>query len=47
MRTDINRKKIDLQIGRHHFALFRGTLDGLPLDVLGDRYLETGDRISP
>ena len=45
MRTDINRKKIDLQIGRHHFALFRGTLDGLPLDVLGDRYLETGDEL--
>ncbi len=30
------------QIGRHHFALFRGQLDGLPLATLGDRYLETG-----
>jgi site-specific recombinase XerD len=30
------------QIGRHHFALFRGQLDGLPLAALGDRYLETG-----
>jgi site-specific recombinase XerD len=29
-------------LGRHHLAFFRGTLDGLPLDRLGDLYLETG-----
>lgn len=42
MRTDIAHRHSGLQLGHHHFALFRGALDGLPLGVLGDRYLETG-----
>lgn len=42
MRTDIAARRPGLKLGYHHFALFRGNLDGLPLDVLGDRYLETG-----
>ena len=40
--SDIACRRPGLQIGRHHFALFRSALDGLSLDVLGDRYLETG-----
>ena len=42
MRADIAARRPGLKIGYHHFALFRGSLDGLSLDVLGDRYLETG-----
>lgn len=42
MRTDIAARRPGLKLGYHHFALFRGNLDGLALDVLGDRYLETG-----
>lgn len=30
------------KLGRHHLALYRGWLQGLPLKVLADRYLETG-----
>ena len=42
MRSDVGRQRPGRQIGYHHFALFRGHLDGLPLDRLGDLYLETG-----
>jgi site-specific recombinase XerD len=42
MRADIARNRPGRKIGYHHFALFRGHLDGLSLDTLGDRYLETG-----
>ena len=42
MRSDIGRQRPGRQVGYHHFALFRGHLDGLPLDRLGDLYLETG-----
>lgn len=42
MRTDIARNRPGLQVGYHHFALFRGYLDSLPLETLGERYLETG-----
>ncbi len=45
MRADIAARRPGLKIGYHHFALFRGSLDGLPLDVLGDRYLETGSDV--
>lgn len=30
------------KVGLHHLAFYRGWLQGLPLDDLGDRYLETG-----
>lgn len=42
MRSDIEKKRPGLQIGYHHFAFFRGHLNGLTLETLGDRYLETG-----
>ncbi len=42
MRTDIACRRPGQRLGRHHLAFFRGHLDGLPLDQLGDRYLETG-----
>ena len=42
MRSDIADRRPALQIGYHHFALFRGSLDGLSVETLGDRYLETG-----
>lgn len=42
MRADVARNRPGRKIGYHHFALFRGHLDGLALDTLGDRYLETG-----
>lgn len=45
MRTDITARRAGLKIGYHHFALFRGSLDGLSLEVLGDRYLETGSDV--
>lgn len=45
MRSDISSRESGLQLGHHHFVLFRGSLDGLPLDVLGDRYLETGSDV--
>ena len=30
------------KLGRHHLALYRGWLQGIPLKTLADRYLETG-----
>lgn len=42
MRKKIARPRSSVKLGYHHFALFRGSLDGLSLSVLGDRYLETG-----
>ena len=42
MRDHIARERPGRQVGYHHFALFRGHLDGLALEKLGDRYLETG-----
>ena len=30
------------KLGRHHLALYRGWLQGVPLKRLADRYLETG-----
>lgn len=42
MRKKIEKRRPGLKIGYHHFALFRGSIDGLPLRDLGDRYLETG-----
>ena len=42
MRSEIGRQRPGRQVGYHHFALFRGHLDGLTLDTLGDLYLETG-----
>lgn len=42
MRTSIEKKRPGLRIGYHHFAFFRGYLNGLGLEALGDRYLETG-----
>lgn len=38
----VDVKTPGLQLGVHHFALFRGQLDGLPLEALAERYLETG-----
>jgi len=35
-------------LGAHHFAFYRGALEGLDLADLGERYLETGrDRRPP
>lgn len=42
MRPNIVRRRPGDQVGRHHFAAFRASLDGLPSTVIGDRYLETG-----
>ncbi len=42
MRADLTRRRPGQQVGRHHLAFFRGHLDGLPFDTLGDLYLETG-----
>ena len=42
MRLDVARNRPGRQVGYHHFALFRGHLDGLALDTLGELYLETG-----
>ena len=42
MRADIARHRPGRRVGYHHFALFRGHLDGIALHTLGDRYLETG-----
>lgn len=39
---EIEGKQSGLKLGLHHFAAFRGHLDGLSPEVLGDRYLETG-----
>jgi site-specific recombinase XerD len=35
------RGTVLIQLGRHHFAFYRGYLDGLDLRVLARRYLET------
>jgi site-specific recombinase XerD len=36
-----NRGTVLVQLGRHHYAFYRGFLDGLDLRVLARRYLET------
>lgn len=33
---------LDRKLGRHHLAFYRGWLQGLALNTLADRYLETG-----
>lgn len=45
MRTEIEKRRPGLRIGYHHFAFFRGYLNGLSLEALGDLYLETGTDI--
>jgi hypothetical protein len=37
----ISRRTVLIQLGRHHFAFFRGYLDGLDLRHLSERYIET------
>ena len=37
----ISRGTVLIQLGRHHFAFFRGYLDGLDLRQLSERYIET------
>ena len=37
----ISRGTVLIQLGRQHFAFFRGYLDGLDLRQLADRYIET------
>lgn len=37
----ITRGTVLIQLGRHHFAFFRGYLDGLDLRHLSERYIET------
>jgi site-specific recombinase XerD len=37
----ISRGTVLIQLGRHHFAFFRGYLDGLDLGQLSERYIET------
>jgi site-specific recombinase XerD len=37
----ISRGTVLIQLGRHHFAFFRGYLDGLDLRQLSGRYIET------
>jgi site-specific recombinase XerD len=37
----ISRGTVLIQLGRHHFAFFRGYLDGLDLRHLSERYIET------
>lgn len=37
----ISRGTVLVQLGRHHFAFFRGYLDGLDLRQLSERYIET------
>jgi site-specific recombinase XerD len=37
----ISRGTVLIQLGRHHFAFFRGYLDGLDLRQLSARYIET------
>ena len=42
----ISRPRLARKVGLHHFAFFRGALEGLDLAELGERYLETGaDRV--
>ncbi|MBK4738645.1 tyrosine-type recombinase/integrase [Noviherbaspirillum pedocola] len=36
-----DRGTVLIQLGRHHFAFYRGYLDGISLRALADRYLET------
>lgn len=42
----IARGTVLIQLGRHHFAFFRGYLDGLDLRQLSERYIETDVRLS-
>jgi site-specific recombinase XerD len=42
----ISRGTVLIQLGRHHFAFFRGYLDGLDLRQLAERYIET-DAVPP
>ncbi len=37
----IERGTVLIQLGRHHFAFYRGFLDGLDIRTLARRYLET------
>lgn len=37
----ISRGTVLIKLGRHHFAFFRGYLDGLDLRQLSERYIET------
>lgn len=37
----ISRGTVLIQLGRHHFAFFRGYLNGLDLRQLSERYIET------
>lgn len=39
----ISRGTVLIQLGRHHFAFFRGYLDGLDLRQLSERYIEPGN----
>ena len=38
----MNANKDQRKIGRHHFAFYRGWLQGLTLETLADQYLEDG-----
>ena len=40
--TEITRARIARKVGLHHFAFLCGSLEGLDLAELGERYLETG-----
>jgi site-specific recombinase XerD len=42
----ISRGTVLIQLGRHHFAFFRGYLDGLDLKQLSERYIETDAALS-
>lgn len=41
-KLPVGRERLARKVGMHHFAFFRGHVEGLDLAVLGDRYLETG-----
>ena len=42
MREIVDKKHPGRRVGLHHFAFLRGVLEGLPLESVADRYLETG-----
>jgi site-specific recombinase XerD len=41
-KTPVERQRIARRVGMHHFAFFRGHIEGIDLSILADRYLETG-----
>jgi len=41
-QTPVERPRMARKVGMHHFAFFRGHIEGLDLALIGDRYLETG-----